>query len=190
MNCRTRFNTVVGSITAVVVMQWFIFVPVVHAAHVAHVQRSISASAVAWRAVATPLNTAPSNQPLVLLWANSQGAAYQIFDIVNTGSVDLTGLTFHVTVVRTSGGGNKPLNVTFEACEGASWTSLNTCPGLIQTIGTTSTSLTTTVNQLIPVGGRLSVQASTPPAGTSQHSTTIDISVGTTHLRAGTTTSS
>jgi hypothetical protein len=190
MNCRARFNTVIGLITAVVVMQWFIFVPVVHATHMARVQHPISVNSASWQAVATPLNTAPSNQSLVLLWANSQGAAYQIFDVVNTGTIDLTGLTFHVTVVRTSGGSNKPLNVTFEACVGAAWTALNTCPGTIQTIGTTSSFLTTTVSQMITVGGRLSVQASTPPAGTAQHSTTIDISVDTTHLRAGTTTSS
>lgn len=165
-------------------------VAAVKATYVATLQRSMSISTSQWRAVAVPQNSGPTNQPLVLLWTNSQGTAYQIFDIINPGTIDLTGFIFHVTVLRTSGGGNKPLDVTFEACVGASWTALNTCSGSIVTIGTTSTSLTTTVAQPVNVGGRLSIQASTTPSGSSQHSTTIDISVDTTHIRPITITSS
>jgi hypothetical protein len=173
----------VNLVIAAFVVQSFLPVTTASAAHSATVQRSVAASTSEWRAVAVPEGGPPVDQPLTLVWARNQGSAYQIFDIVNSGTIDLGGVNFHATVLLTSGGNARPLEVTFDACVGGSWTVYDSCTGAVLNIGTTTTSLTTNVNHSLAVGDRLSVQASTTPSGSSQWSTTLDISVDTTHIR-------
>jgi hypothetical protein len=173
----------VNLVIAAFVVQSFLPMATASAAHSATLQRLVVTSTSEWRAVAVPNGGPPVNQSLTLVWVRNQGSAHQIFDIVNSGTIDLGGVNFHAIVLLTSGGNPKPLEVTFDACIGGSWTVHDSCTGAVLNLGTTTTALTTNVSHSLAVGDRLSVQASTTPAGSSRWSTRIDISVDTTHIR-------
>ena len=164
--------------------------PMVAAEHIARSQDSVSISSATWRVVATPENTSPSNQVLVLTWTVNQGTAHQFFDIVNVGTIAVTSQTFHMTNVLTNGGNSKPPLVTFTACLNGVWAAVDVCTGTAVELGSTATAFFSTVNTPLDVSGRIHVLATTTPRGTSSYTTTVGISISSDQVRPGTTISS
>ncbi len=139
-----------------------------------------------WSVVATPLGAAPQNGPLIMAWNVSGGTAYQYFELVNTGSLALSGETFRVINVYNKTGNVKPPTVTFDACIGGTFnTSTTACSGTIRNIGSTSTEVFTTLHNAIAAGGRFAIRASTPPGASSSYTTTVSVSVNRAMVRGG-----
>lgn len=175
------------TMTAAAFLSLFLFASGVCASTSGTNRRLITVSSAAWRAVAVPANTPPTNQPLVLNWAVSHGTAYQFFDIVNNGSIDVSSQTFHVTNVLDKNGNMKAPTVTFDACLNGTWTAINTCSGTVQQLGSTTTEIFTTVNTYLSVGSRIHIQATTTPSGSSSYTTTVNISIDRSQVRASLT---
>jgi hypothetical protein len=164
--------------------------PTVEAEHIARSQNSVGVSSATWRAVATPRNTSPSKQALTLTWTVNQGTAHQFLDIVNVGTIAVTSQTFHMANVLDNGGNAKPPLVTFTACLNGTWTGVDMCTGTAVQLGSTATEFFTTVNTPLDVGGRIHVQATTAPRGSSSYTTTVNISISSDQVRPSTTISS
>lgn len=176
-------------IALVTIASLFIIASGVGATSGARVHSTLRVTTAEWRAVATPQNSTPVNQALILTWSVSHGTAYQYFDIVNSGTIDVTSQTFHVTNVLDKGGNAKAPTVTFEACLNGTWVAVNSCSGTVVALGSTTTEIFTTVNTPLPVGSRLRLQATTTPSGTSSYTTTVNISIDRSQVRPGITVS-
>ena len=145
-------------------------------------------SASQWSAVAVPQGAAPIPAPLVMSWNVNQGTAYQYFDIVNTGSLSLSGQTFAVTSVYDKGGRGKPPTVTFEGCINGTWSaSTQTCSGSVINMGSTTSELFTSLSTPIHVGNRLSARAKTSPGASNSYITTVNVQISRSQIRSGTT---
>jgi hypothetical protein len=177
-------------ILALVTITLLVSSSMVGAEHIARAQNSVAVSTATWRAVATPENTSPSNQSLVLAWTVNQGMAHQFFDIVNVGTLAITSQTFRLTNILTNGGNSKAPLVTFTACLNGTWTAVDVCTGTAVELGSTATDSFDTVNTPVDVGGRIHVQATTTPRGTSSYTTTVSIAISSDQIRPGTTISS
>lgn len=152
-------------------------------------QQQVSVSATSWAASAVPVGAPASNGPLVMTWTVSGGSARQYFDIVNTGSIEIMGQSFLVTNVYEKSGNAKPPTVTFEACVNGSWQpSSNTCTGSIVLMGSTTTEFFSSLATPLAVGARLSARATTSPGGSSSYTTTVNVLVSRSQVRAATVT--
>lgn len=176
-------------IALVTIASLFIIASSVGATTSSRMHSTLRVTTAEWRVVATPQNATPVNQALILTWSVSRGSAYQFFDIVNSGSIDVTSQTFHVSNVLDTGGNAKAPTVTFEACLNGTWVAVNSCSGTAVALGSTTTEIFTTVNIPLPVAGRLHLQATTTPNGTNSYTTTVNISIDRSQVRPGITVS-
>lgn len=148
-------------------------------------QQQVSVSATRWAASAVPAGAPPSTGPLVMTWTVSGGTARQFFDIVNTGAIEIMGQSFLVTNVYEKSGNAKPPTITFEACVNGVWnSSTNTCSGTVVLMGRTTTEFFSSLTTPLAVGARLSARATTSPGGSSSYTTTINVLVSRSQVRA------
>lgn len=173
--------------TLVTIVSLFFIASSIGATAGARVHSKSMVTAAEWRAVATLQNATPVNQALILTWSVSRGTAYQYLDIVNSGTIDLTGQTFHVSSILDRGGNTKSPTVTFEACLSGTWVAPNSCTGTVVALGSTATEIFTTTNTPLAVAGRLHLQATTVPSGAYSYTTTVNISVNRIQVRPGST---
>jgi hypothetical protein len=152
-------------------------------------QHQSSASVTRWAASAVPVGAPASTGPLVMTWTVSGGTARQFFDIVNTGAIEIIGQSFLVTNVYEKSGNAKPPTVTFEACVNGTWQpSSNTCTGSIVLMGSTTTEFFSSLATPLAIGARLSARATTSPGGSSSYTTTFNVLVSRSQVRAATVT--
>lgn len=116
--------------------------------------RTQAVSSGSWGAAGADVGGSPTpGTPYVIQWALiTLLPTSQYFQVVNTGSLDLTGQTY--TATRSSGP-----TVELTACVGATWSG-SSCGGSQVSLGTTSSGATT-VSIAIPAGSSLSVRART-----------------------------
>lgn len=145
-----------------------------------------------WAAVPALAGQAPGGG-LTINWQSLGSNQRAFVDVVNTGSLDLTGVTMNVTTARNAGGGNAPFpTFTVEACVGASWVdATNSCGGTVTSLGAVSSG---TMNVGIPIaaGARLSLRlSSNGNAGSgARFTTSVDVTVVRGQARAAQTVSS
>lgn len=141
-----------------------------------------------WAASAVPIGAPASTGPLIMRWTVSGGTARQYFDIINTGTIEITSQSFLVTNVYEKSGNAKPPTVTFEACVDGAWQpSSNTCTGSIVLMGSTTTEFFSSLATPLAIGARLSARATTSPGGISSYTTTINVLVSRSQVRPRTT---
>lgn len=190
--CRPlRNNTILWESVSVMLVFLFTFFLPTAAFATTHAVGSVPLSVTAsrWGASAVPQGAPNGTGPLVMNWSVNQGIAYQYFDVVNSGSLAIFGQSFSVTNVNDKSGGPKPPTVTFEACVNGEWqSSTNSCSGSVVLMGSTTTTFFTSLNTPLNVNGRLSARARTSPGGSSTYTTTINVIVDRTQIRAGVTT--
>lgn len=149
----------------------------------------VSVTTARWGASAVVQGAQAGTGPLVMNWAVSQGIAYQYFDVVNNGLIDIAGQSFSVTSVYDRSGAVKPPTVTFEACVNGVWQpSTNACTGSVVLMGSTTSTFFTSLATPLAVNSRLSARARTSPGGSSSYTTTINVLIDRTQIRQGVTT--
>ena len=146
-----------------------------------------------WGAAVTSAGATPATGTAhTIAWVPPLTALY--LDVVNTGTLALTGTTWTATNTKPTNG-TAPPEIAFDACVGASWSALlGTCAGTVVRIGATSggtLTVATTTTATAP-GGRLSVRA-VPTSLLNfpqSFSTTVGLSVARSQARAATTRTS
>lgn len=141
-----------------------------------------------WGAVAAVRDSPPATEALVLTWSVFRGDSYQIFDVVNIGSIDLAGQLLVVTNSSVHGGGTRAPVVALAACNGGVWLTYTSCTGTVVPLGDSS-SQSLTMAIALRAGGRISVRASTVPAS-SAFTSTIDVIINRGQVRPGGSTTS
>lgn len=149
------------------------------------VARAVSVSTLKWAVVPLAQAGVVGSGPYTLSWEVSGGNAYDYFDLVNLGSVDVNQFVMTVTNVPTGSSQNLPL-VTLDVCVGGSWnTTANTCSGSIQTLGQGTASGMTVTMASLPLGSRSAIRATTRPNTRNNAVTTVAVSVSRADIRAG-----
>jgi len=138
---------------------------------------TVTASSGTWAAVATTTGTPPYG-PVTLTFTKTSTVQY--LTILNTGTLDLTGVTTQITL-------SAKVTGSLTACS-TSWNqATGLCPGTTTPLDTSTAGATTTAIPL-PVGGQLSVKATA--AAKSSMTMTVDVSVPRALARPATTTDS
>lgn len=162
------------------------------AAALAVARADSSATAGSWGVAAAAVGGAPVvGQSFTVQWVP---ATTVYFDVVNTGTVALSGTTWTGTNSKASNGAAPP-EVAFDACVGGTWnTTTGTCSGTVSRVAATSGgtfTVASTTTARTP-GGRLSVRGTVVSLTNFPHtySTALGFSVTRGQTRAATTTSS
>lgn len=179
----------IAAFIALIVVWWSFDRPALAATR-ASVDRPVATATARWAAVAVPRGSGAAVGALVLTWTVSQGVAYKYFDLLNVGTLPLSGQSFEVTNVYERTGNVKPPTVTFEACLNGTWSASNTCSGTVEMMGSTTGQFFTTVNTPLMPSARLEVRATTAPGAISSYTTTVNVSVARVQTRSGETTNS
>lgn len=139
-------------------------------------ERSAAATAARWSAVAVPQGAMPSNGPLEMVWGVNAGTAYHYFEVVNTGDITLASIALDAQH-STSGGNSANRTITLEWCRAGHWIAeTHGCSGTLVPLGTTSTSLRTTLEATLAPDARLQLRARTSP-NNQGNVTVVDVSV-------------
>lgn len=149
---------------------------------------AVGMSTATWAAVATSRNGSAGNSAYTYTYVrgSSGSARNALFDIVNTGSVPLSGVTLSLTNTQDRPSGN----VTVTACVNGAWTgsgSSYTCSGQQRSLGSVSRdggSISATL--AIPSGARVSLRAQTTRSGSTTPSARVNVAVSRSRAPAGT----
>lgn len=153
----------------------------------AETRHSITIPADRWSAVAVPRGGSPGSGPLTMSFHVNRGVPRQYIDVVNTGTLALTGQSY---VIRAANGASTP-QLTLEACSNGSWSPTDhSCSGTVVTMGTTSSGPTIAFASPLAPGGRLAVRATTSPSTASKTTIILDVKIARSQIRAGATTTS
>jgi hypothetical protein len=145
------------------------------------VERSASnvVNSASWAAVPA-LAGGTGSGALSINWATLGTKQSAYVDLVNTGTLDLSGSTLTLTTVRNSGGGSASFpTITVDACVGAVWNSVsNACAGTLTPLGSV-TSGSLPVSIAIASGARLSLRltSSGSQGSGSRFTTSLDVTV-------------
>jgi hypothetical protein len=145
-----------------------------------------SVTSASWGAAgAATAGTPTSGQAYVITWSGLLlGTSSQYFQVVNTGTLDLTGETYAAT---DSGG---TATVTLTACVGATWSASTGKCGGTQVALDTSGGSSTTASTPIPTGSTLSVRAQASGIALGTFTTSVSVTTTRSQVRAATTTTS
>lgn len=153
--------------------------------------QTVTAGSASWGAGAAALNSNPPSGGYVINWNLTGTVVYNYFQIVNTGSLDLSSQTYSAVNSKPTNG-NAPPTIAIDACVGGTWnSSLGTCPGTVVRITATNQSATT-ATIAIPANTVLSVRALpiTLPNFPQPYTTTITVSVARSQARPAATSNS
>jgi hypothetical protein len=147
----------------------------------------LAATSGSWGAGAAAVGSrTPDTTGYVINWNLTGSVVYNYFQIVNTGSLDLTAETYAAVNSKPTSNGNAPPTIGIDACVGATWNSTaGTCAGTIVRIAATNQSATA-ATIAIPAGSVLSVRALpiTLPNFPQPYTTTISVTVTRAQARA------
>lgn len=138
-----------------------------------------------WGAGAAAIGGTPNSAGYVINWNLSGSVAYNYFQILNTGTLDLSAETYAAVNSKPTNG-NAPPTIAIDACIGANWNSVTgTCAGTVTRITATNQS-STAASISIPANTALSVRALpiTLPNFPQPYYTTITVSVTRAQARA------
>jgi hypothetical protein len=138
-----------------------------------------------WGAAAAAIGTTPNSAGYVINWNLTGSVVYNYFQILNTGSLDLSAETYAAVNSKPTNG-NAPPTIAIDACIGATWNSVTgTCAGTVTRITATNQS-STAASISIPANTALSVRALpiTLPNFPQPYTTTITVSVTRAQARA------
>jgi hypothetical protein len=157
------------------------------AAGTGQASQSVATGSGSWGAGAAASGATP-NGAYVLTWNLTGTLISQYFQVVNTGTLNLTGQTYAANNSKPTNG-NAPPTIALDGCLGANWnTVLGTCAGTVVRLTDTSQSSTTT-SAAIAAGTALSVRAQpiTLPNYPQPYNTTLTITVTRNQTRPATT---
>lgn len=185
MSRRSRLARRVIATSAVVAAAVPLVIGPANAAISLRMGSSASVRSASWGAVATPAGSGATSGTMIINWSSIKGVPYEFIELVNTGTLDLSGATYTVTTIATQNGNQKLPSVTLDACSGGSWAgSSNTCSGTTVRLGSTvSGSFSGTVG--LSSGGRLSVRATSSGSPGANFATTLSVKVSRNQARAG-----
>jgi hypothetical protein len=181
-SARRRVAVVAAATTAAVVVAAPAFAGIK-----ATVTRSaVSVTTASWGAAgATTTGTPTTGQAFVITWSSPLlGTSSQYFQVVNTGTLDLTGETY----AATNAGSN--VTVTLTACVGATWNASTGKCGGTQVVLDTSGGSSTTASTPIPASSALSVRAQASGLSLTSFTTSVTVTTTRSEVRAATTINS
>lgn len=162
------------------------------AAPVSRYVQDVPTTSGSWGAVAAANGSSPSaGSSYVINWNLTGAVVYQYFQVVNTGTLGLTGETYTATNTKPTNG-NAPPTIAIDACVGATWNTVTgTCAATVVRITATSQAATAATIS-IAAGNALSVRAEpiTLPNFPQPYTTTISVSVTNAQARPPATTNS
>jgi len=143
-----------------------------------------------WGTIITDVGSSAQSGSYSTNWANNYSTQYDYVDLVNVGDLTNTGSTIAVNTQDTNSSRQNAPALTFSTCIGGTWNqTYNTCSKTAASLGTvTNDSLTTSFS--LAAGQRVSLQIKAVKARKATWTTTINVSVTSSQIRAATVTNS
>ncbi|MBB1509674.1 hypothetical protein [Tessaracoccus sp. MC1756] len=163
--------------------------PAASASSRAEARVGTTTTAAAWGVAAVGQGAAPTGSPLILIWTNLKGFRYSFVDLVNVGTVEVSGASLLPDSVAQSGGNTASPRLTFDACVGADWNPATaTCSGAVVHLGT---SVGGALNSPVAIaaGARVSLRV-LHPSNPNQFLTSLQVAVSRDQVRTAATTNS
>lgn len=178
-----------ASLILVILFQFGLSTPA-QAAFEAISSKGYTVNSGSWSVIATGVNQTTVNAAYTLVWTVSTGTAYNFFVFRNTGSLSLNSFTVEVSQVQ-FGGSGKPNDTVFELCRSGIWNpATNTCSGTIQIFGRASDIHITPISLTFSSGSEMSMRASTATNVKNSYTTTLNLVVNRSQVRANTVSNS
>ncbi|MBU6347482.1 MAG: hypothetical protein KGQ38_02580 [Actinomycetales bacterium] len=154
----------------------------------ATVSSSQSVSTTGWGAYLVQPGTTPPPTAYVNTWISSPGVQLTYLDLLNPNAVALAGVVYNITSVDPSSSRQNVPRISIDVCVGATWNQItDSCAGTITNLGTSTGG---TISSLIALSAnsRQSIRLTVTKTTKVVWTTTINVSVGRTQVRAATTT--
>ncbi|MCG6566961.1 hypothetical protein [Tessaracoccus sp. ZS01] len=163
--------------------------PAASASSRAEARVGATTTAAAWGVAAVGQGAAPTGSPLILIWTNLKGFRYSFVDLVNVGTVEVSGASLLLDSVALSGGNNPSPQLTFDACVGADWNPATaTCSGEVVHLGMSAGGILD-ARVVMAAGARISLRV-LHSANPNQFQSTLQVAVSRGQVRDATTTNS
>ncbi|MEN8582820.1 hypothetical protein ABFP37_08950 [Burkholderia sp. RS01] len=178
-----RHSSRVAVIIAAALLPCLVAAPAHAAIKAGAVSGTQAAGSGQWSAVATTAGAAPFGTGALALTFTAAGTDRQYFNVVNTGTLSLTGETFTATTTRSS--------AAVERCSTTWDESTGTCPsGTITTVMNTGASPTALNAPLAATGTKIRLRVRITAAIQRDSTITIGVTVSRSQVRTANTTTS